>query len=431
MGLLGLVLLLGSIGATQNRHRAGLAFWISAPVVGFWGAYPESLLWKEGPNGVVGMWLDPLLALPLTALFYLPLYAVLGLVQGGRKGVYLLAGSGLAASFAFAVSEWARVLFPELAAWSIALAAFGAFWWGSYRRGWPRLIPERRPLTHRLAAGAVVTFTVVILEASATFTVVAARSSLWRPDCGGGYLFDRPWRPHSAVFTAKLVLVGHSAKISGRWAGKWAIGRVEEHFGGLPGWPWVLLTNGVFLEDEVFVIDGFRPLGVWTRFLPIVRAGPCTLSQPANEVTAKMELRLLRSPALKDGATVIGCVLGPEPSPDILHLLACIEDQKTGRSEFDREICRKGAVYLRAKPRPLAGARIRVSGASGTTVATTDRDGIYQVGGLQGAKYDLRLLNLPDGQHADDRVAEIYAPSRGALLRRDFLVQWNAASRAR
>jgi hypothetical protein len=75
---------------------------------------------------------------------------------------------------------------------------------------------------------------------------------------------------------------------------------------------------------------------------------------------------------------------------------------------------------------PFTGAKISLTGSSGTTIVTTDQDGIYEVDGLPLDNYTLRLA-LPDTQFAEDQEVKKNALIRNSLSERDFYVVWNGS----
>jgi hypothetical protein len=106
----------------------------------------------------------------------------------------------------------------------------------------------------------------------------------------------------------------------------------------------------------------------------MVFLAPCARARPVAD--AAIQLRLLREAPPDDALLIIGYVRKP-PEDDVTPLAA-------------RE--------------PLAGARIAVTGSSGTKIVASDRDGIYELAGLRPDTYTLRLLDLPEGQYALDHT---------------------------
>ena len=410
LGLVGLASVFGSIVAVRYRRRAGIALLLSAPIVAFWGGYPESKLWVEDPHGAFPVLLAPSLALALETLFFMPVAAAMLVVWRGKRAVLLLVVSVAAAGAGFAISESTRVLFRELAAWSILLAGFGGFWFGTYRLGWPPPLTERqRPLRHQLGIALLAIVCVALVTLSSTFVASSRRSMIEvLGDGSGPGLYGRPRRPGYAVFTAKVIRVGHSARISGQWAGKWAIGRVQEDFGGRP-WrfvPFVLLRGRVFVEGESYLIDGFRTAEALTNFLPIVEAGSGfpTLTLPVSDGLAKMELSLLRHPPRQGDLWIVGRVLKAPRSDDPFEprppLIGARESSGGSSDIVDSEgVYQWLSNYRRWRGSAVTGARIRVTGASGATiVVTTNEDGFYRLAGLLPDQYTLHFLDLPEGQ---------------------------------
>ena len=290
----------------------------------------------------------------------------------------------------FSMSRWTRVFLPMLAGWSAPFALFGLFWLVTHKRGWPPLRPSihssisRRVLWNAVSLAAVVCFAIV-----SVFGFSALYSSTFSPDCSGHPLFSEPLFAGQAVFTAHMLVVGRSLnsfQLKGLFSsgvkpwqvGDWAIAKVERRFWGVP-WPGVvLLTNGVFWRGEPYFIDGRRPRGLLTRFFPIVEAGPCARSKPA--VDADLEFRTLQGGQPSNSTRIMGYAVGPVTN----------------------------SMYLeRPRKRPyLSGVQVSLIGASGTTITTTDKNGIYEFDRVQPADYTIEARSGTDITHARPLRAE-------------------------
>jgi hypothetical protein len=407
--LLGLTFIAGSLIAIRNRRRGGLIFLVCTPLVAFCIGYPDAgyLAWDNYGNGI---FYSPFLrtALGLALLFFAPFVVPLFAIRNRKRVIYLFLLSVIVVSPVFVRSRWTSSLVPRLAGWSAPTFVLALFWVGTFR--WEPLIAWRSTSLGRRVTSVVVTCLVVAaLDIGTTLALTAWESSVNGPDCAGRQLFMQPVFPRHAVFTAHLVRVGHAAHATGnkkKWAGDWAIGVVEERFWGLPSvWPrFVLLTNSIFWEDERYFVDGSRPGGFLTRVLPIVQAGPCSRTRPL--VDATVDLRILREKHKSTRPRIVGFVRRPEtsrpwPSAPVAHT-------------------------------PFAGARILFAGSSGNVVAIADRDGIYEVEGLQPDNYKA-TLELPDTLTASEQVGrektrqEIRKDEfdHQTVIERDFHVVWN------
>jgi hypothetical protein len=242
---------------------------------------------------------------------------------------------------------------------------------------------------------------VVILDIAATLAMTAWQSSLWGPDCSGRALFTKAAFPGHAVFTARLIYVGHKNTDRLGWqAGDWAIGIVQDRFWGLPRWNshLVLLTHAIFWEGETYFIDGRRPKGLLTRLLPIVEAGPCARSRPI--VDATIDLRALHQSLPSSGARIIGYVRKPELftqglTPPTPHT-------------------------------PFIGATITATSPSGKTVAVTDQEGVYEIDNLPPDDYTL-TVDLPQTQSAPVRKLKREDFVHSKLIEQDFQVSWDGS----
>jgi hypothetical protein len=407
--LLGVTFIAGSLLGIRNRRRGGLVFLACTPFVAFCVGYPGAgyLAWDKYGNGI---FYSPFLriALGLTLLFFVPFVVPLFAIRNKKRAMYLFLISATLVSPVFVRSQWSASLLPRLAGWSVLLVAFGLFWFSTNKWGWPPLLAPR-PISRRSRLGHVFAAcaAVVILDIAATLAMTAWQSSLWGPDCSGRALFTKPAFPGHAVFTASLIYVGHKNTDRLGWqAGDWAIGIVQDRFWGLPGWNshLVLLTHAIFWENETYFIDGRRPEGLLTRFLPIVEAGPCSRSRPL--VDATLELRVLHRRLPESGARIIGYVRKPEPftqglTPPEPHA-------------------------------PLAGARITATSPTGKIIAVADAEGVYEIDGLSPDDYEL-TLELPDSQISREEEGGARTRqkvrkedlARGGLIERDFHVVWN------
>jgi hypothetical protein len=392
--LLGFVFLVASFTALRDRRRAGIIFFASAPVLSFALAYPEALVWITSPNGgtygtAPGFWL----ALILSALFFAPFVALVLARRNRRRANGLFVGFAALAGVVFSFSEWTRPLLPSLAAWSALFVGFGGFWFGTFKLGWAPLIVARpRSLGRRLVTILAQCLLVAGLYLAGTFGLMARQSSLWRGNCSGLVLFTQPVRAEHAVFTVRLVFVKHTVKVSGRWPGNSAIGLVQERFWGLPRWNphLILLTNGIFWEGETYFVTGSRHDGVLTRFLPIAGTRGCGSDYAVPAKDAEIQLRLLRKPPPAHEFRIAGYVRIERPLDEWKSPARSATVYEWSLSSFQRY----GA---------LAGARVGVTGPSGTLILKTDKDGIYETGSVPADDYTIRLLDVPADQVTYER----------------------------
>lgn len=278
--------------------------------------------------------------------------------------------------------------------------------------GWsPLLVTRPRSLQTRLATVFAEYLLVGLLVIAGTFTLTAARATHGSPDCSGLPLFTRLLRPGHVVFTARLLRVAHVKEVSGRWAGDWAIGLVQERFWGLPSWEphLVLITHGIFWEGEIYFISGLRADGLLTSFLPIVDTARC-FGGAGPVVDASIYLRLLHRQPSQSEVRVIGYVRIARP-PSVV--------KKTAENERDPNDV-YNLVLDRARYTPLAGARIRVAGSSEHKIVTTDQDGIYEMSDLPPDDYTLTLVDERGNQLAPERTLQKSDLTTGRLLQLDF-----------
>ena len=433
---LGLVFLIASFAARQHRRRAGLWFLLSAPIAAFCLSFEDSYFGVpfRGYNSN-----QPSLAMAalFVCAFFAPLYAPLMSAGNKKRAVYLVLVLAPLSGMLFRFSPWSIVILPRLLEFSAPFLVFGAFWSGTGRLGWPPLgVARLKSLPGRLAAASIGSVGVAILVFAGTLAVSAKDSRLDYSDCGVRPLFARPLNSGHAVFTARAIRAGHFIRISGKWAGYWAIGLVQERFWGLPWWSGrlVLLTTHAFLDGETYLIDGQRDPRLLNRFLPIVKAGPCTYTSPVAD--AGIELRLLRDAPPPEGFRIVGRVedhLHPKevlpgktpPAPDWNTMT---DDEINAWGEQARF---RGEVTYRRPVTPLPGAKIRVAGSSGSTTLTAGRDGIYQAAGLPADRYRLELLDVPATQHEVPRIVEKSELIEKKLVWADLHVFWDGAIEGR
>lgn len=307
--LLGPVFITGSLVGLQNRKRAGLVSLIAMPFVAFCLAYPATgyLVWHSDGSG----WFEspePLVAIGLTIVFFLPIFAGLLALRRAKRSAYVLATSVVLAGIVFGLSHWTKAFLPPFGASSAIFLPFGMFWRATGKRNWPLLF-RSRPLTlsHRAGVAVLICIVVLCVDVATTFFLSALGSSLFSGDCRGKSIFVRPESPYHAVFTARVIFAGRSIEARMQAGsifrdprfpesrdsnvGDWGIGVVQEKFWGLPSWSrFVLLTNNIYRKDTVYFLDGARGRGLLTRMLPIVdgRTG-CSRTRPIAYATDELQ----------------------------------------------------------------------------------------------------------------------------------------------
>jgi hypothetical protein len=408
VALFGLVSLAGSFVAAHNRRNAALLFLASAPIVGFCLAYSSAVFDSIQPgdeNRVPGVSVFAIVAL----LVFFPLFALLATIRNPRRasGLFLLSASVVTVClFSPTLRRPSHLLVPALTVASAPFLVLGLFWLVTHRFGWPAVLPAQTfSWKRRLTTLFVTCLVVAALDIPVTLALAARRSSGANFGCGKGpRLFAQPLSSRHAVFTARLIRVAHTQRVSGRWVGEWAIGAVQDRFWGLPSWSprLILLTNNFFWEGETYFVDGGRPDGWLTSLLPIIDSGFCSRTRPVVE--ASLELRVLREGPPKTGVRIVGYVRGPERSRRLL------EPPKA--------------------PVAFPGATLTLTASAGTTiVATTDHEGFYEIDGLPPDNYMLKLP-LPETQavrdfSADERYLKKDSMAQTSLIEQDFDVVWN------
>lgn len=414
--LLGPVFLAGTFAGLKNRKRAGIIFLSCMPITVFCLAYPSAgyLVWHADGSG----WFEPPeipTAIGLTTVFFLLILAALLAILYKKRAVYLLVLIAVLAGIVFGRSHWTKAFLPPFAGWSALFLVFGLFWLGTNKRGWPSMLqPGQRSVGRRATTVVLTCFVVFCVDVMVTFGLSALGSSLWSGDCGGHPPSVRPASPYHAVFTARILFVGRSVEAliggsrgflsSQRYdprVGDWAIGVVQEKFWGLPSWTprLVLLTNFVYWQGETYFVDGSRGRGLLSERLPIVEGGLCGgRTRPVSD--AIVDLRLLHEQG-STGTCLIGSVREPR--------------------KFS------GGLSPPVPPRLTAGAKISVTGPTGTRILTTDASGVYEVNDLPAGDYTLQLL-VPVDQivgffKSGESPVKVHLDGRGPV-EQNFEVFW-------
>jgi hypothetical protein len=218
----------------------------------------------------------------------------------------------------------------------------GLFWAIAHRYHWPHITAGRKlPRWAKFALGAAASALFLVCVCATSVRIVQLETD--SIDCGGPPPFSKPY-PHRAVFIARVV---HFDYITG------AMAIVQERFGGIPRWNKIVFLKYV-LHKGAWFVDGRVEDGIITRWLVPVFDLKCTGSAPIQD--AGVELRLFRDSPHWEGVRIIGTV----------------------------------------RKRPLAGGMasgvtVIIDGPSGSTVTTTDHDGIYDVSGLPPGHYSIRV----------------------------------------
>ena len=257
-----------------------------------------------------------------------------------------------------------RGLYHAFGLLAVLSASLCACWLFSSRRQWPPVLPSSYSARARVSI--VCSFIALAGASDLVITLIQAirPSPPAAIDCNVAGVFSQSTFLRDTAFTAHVILVGHQVKVSNRWGGYWAVVTVQEQ---LVGWHLprlALLTDGFFRSGDNYFVDGRRSKGLFTRFLPIVAIGICNRTALISD--SGIPLRLIRSGFPKKDVRIVGRVD---------RLL-----DKTLRK-----------FYERSEFRPIQGALVAITGPSGTTIASTDQDGIYDVAGLSPGRYSVHL----------------------------------------
>jgi len=420
-GLLGLVFLMGSFAALRNRRRAAIVFVAASPIVAFLLAYPSAGLFFTDSGGAIYYLLPGLApAIVLGCIFFAPFLTPLAAIRNRKRAAVLCLVLSSVLALAVAIMRKTDTLLLPLAAWSSPFLVFAAFWWGTHKLAWPELLsPTRRSRGRRLMVLLGECLLIAVACLTAVFGLAIMRSSAWLADCSGATLYTRPLGPNHAAFTVRFVHVGHSAKVSGKWAGTWGIGLVQESYWGLPKWSphFVLVTKSVFWEGKTFFVSGLRSYGLLTGLLPMIDATPCGALGAHPLAESEIQLRLLRKPRQEGEHRIIGYARNPTPGTRAWRPTA----SKNSDAFYESTLTRPPDF------KPLPGARIRLNGPQGSTVYAADQEGIYNIGPLPPDDYTLRILDLPAHQSTQDYKVEKEDLIRLGLLQLDLYTIWDGS----
>jgi hypothetical protein len=185
-------------------------------------------------------------------------------------------------------------------------------------------------------------------------------------------VFSQTTFVRETAFTAHVIRAPHQANLYGKWVGCWALVAVQEQLSGWHLSRFAILTKSYFYDGDDYFVEGRRPKGLLTRFLPIVEIGGCSRTGPLPD--AGIALRLLKSTFPKNDVRIIGRVDRWQ------------ERRPLRPFEPPRYVL-------------VQGAEAAITGPTGTTIATTDKDGIYDMGGLPPGNYSVRLQTNSGSQN--------------------------------
>ena len=395
LSLLGSSWFVASLIAIRNQGLAARIFLINAPLTIF-------CIILFDANDVIEL----ASRMAVATLFLLPLYLPL-LAHTWRRASILFSISAFASALLLVLPPLRPIstsLLPVIATASLIILAFGWFWFAAHKLNWPPLLQSSPPksLMRRTAKIIIAAFAFAILYLGCLISVSLLLPTM-HDGCNYFPLFNQPRNSRHAAFTARIVYLhpdpNHSVR--GDLAAESAIGVVEHNFWGAPRWPWhlVLLTGSRFVEGEMYFFEGERTEGLITRFLPFEVAHTCGWTRQAGY--ASLELHLLNHPPAKP-STIVGQVY---------------------RS---KELTSGGGI---TRP-PYPGAKVIVSGPTGSITATTDSQGIYEVDGLAPADYTVSVV-LPDTEYAAPDIIPMLTLQASPIASGEFPVTSNGSLEGR
>ena len=114
--------------SSPDAKRAGLVVLIAMPFLVFCLAYPSAgyLVWHSDGSG----WFEPPeppVAIALTIVFFLFVFASLTALRRKKWSLYLFAFSALLAGIVLTLSRWSKAFLPAFAGWPALFLAFAVF----------------------------------------------------------------------------------------------------------------------------------------------------------------------------------------------------------------------------------------------------------------------------------------------------------------
>jgi len=289
-----------------------------------------------------------------------------------RAGLLLLflTPFGLAVSFLTQIDRlhndmivWYVLLWYSFLATLILLLAPALFWLAMYRTKWAPVMSQGEALSpkRRITRFAWVVSVVLVLVLIASVVLEVGATSIGF-DCGKVPISR--FNAGQVVFVGKVIrTLGPCESHSVRRYCYAAVALVSERFWGMSS-KVALLTSGYFEDGETYLIDGVHADGPLTRLIPFVQFQPC--NETARVEDATVNLRVLRGGIPITGVRIIG------------------------------EVTRHNGKKWEAAPE----IDVVIDGPAGRMTAITDKEGIYDVGGLPPGNYQIRTGDgSPDFRH--------------------------------
>lgn len=252
--------------------------------------------------------------------------------------------------------------------------------------------PIRRYIA-RTACLVSLAFLLLIIGVGMETIVIMKRSGGSTVTCGTPQPFVRPASPRQVVFTAHLLYVGRTdpkyAMRGGHRFGPWAVAYVKHRYWGLPWWNSVIvvLAPGWFQQGGDYFVDGKGWSDDYSRYLPLVYTGPCNRTELLSD--AVVDLRILSQGPRQDEARIIGRTYRRKPGSEL------------------------GRGY-----EPAPGMRVEINGPTGLVSLTSDADAVYEITGLPGGHYSIRI-DHPDGRDKEEGTNDRSLPA-GDVWGRDL-----------
>jgi hypothetical protein len=397
--LLSLSWFIASLVAIRNQRLAARILLVTAPPITFCLTSIDA-----NPSGTVAGRFIPVPSLGscvVLVLCFVPLYLPL-FARSWRRALILFSVSALIVAACLALPPLrliSRFLLPTLASASIFFSVLGYFWFAAYKLNWPPLL---QPKSSQSPARLIAKFSMALIAFLLFYAIcqIAIFLLVVQPmldECKGPLLFSEPVNPRHSVFTVRVIYV--HPRFKNDQSAPTALAVVEHNFWGAPRWPWhlVLIKGSVsFEKGKIYLFDGERSQGLLTRFLPFEDARLCGWTAPIQ--MASLELGLLNHPS---------------KPPIILG-----------------EVYRYEANGLTHRQSPYAGAKVIVTGSSGSTSATTDSKGIFEVDGLPPADYTLSV-DLPNTQYTAPYDIPRETLRSSQVVEPFFFVVWNGSLEGR
>ena len=235
----------------------------------------------------------------------------------------------------------------------------GVFWFVTDKLRWQPLLAARAWSVRRALAFGILGVCGILALTVVGSAAIELRDHFWGECNYFGPPLVQQKDPFQAVFTGRVIRVIGRSK--GERDREWAVASVDQHFWGLPlsARKLVFLRPVLIEEGKPYLIEGHRPKGLLTRFLPILDIY-CSRTKPLQ--SAGIDLRLLSDGSPRSSGRIIGLT-----------------------ETFIQNPCCSG--------RRIPNGTVVIAGPSGSAITRSDAAGIYDLPSLPPGHYELSVTD--------------------------------------